>query len=67
MALPNVCSRYYGLNTEQLDPRVNYETTTHTVQLHTNYEKTTVVLQIETTVFDTIFTITFMAYYAVLR
>ena len=53
----------YILNTEQL--RVNYEATT--VQLRIYYEKTTVVLQIVTTVFDTIFTITITAYYAVLR
>ena len=62
MAIPNIYN-YYGLNMEQL--RVNYETTT--VQLRMNYEKTTVVLQMVTTVFDTIFTITFTAYYAILH
>ena len=53
---------YYGLNTEQL--RVNYKTTT--VQLRMNYENTTAVLQMVTTVLDTIFMITFTAYYAIL-
>ena len=45
----------YSLTTEQLC--VNLETTT--VQLCMNYEKTTVILQMVTTVFYTIFTITF--------
>ena len=62
MAIPNIYS-YYSLNTEQL--RVNYEMSM--VQLRMNYEKTTVVLQIVTTVFDTIFTIMFIAHYIVLR
>ena len=58
MAIPNISSvaTTYGLTTEQL--RLNLETTT--VQLRMNYEKTTVVLQMVTTVFYTIFTITFM-------
>ena len=64
MAIPNIYIRsyyvyiLYSLATEQL--RINLETTT--VQLRMNYEKTMVVLQMVTTVFYTIFTITFTTY-----